>query len=556
MEVEALIQTLERIPPPEKIAALGRLLKEGKAGLDDVFLVALNENDPEILQVVSLYFRSHHPPEAIEPLIDVMQQVQGDREMREHVADTLATFGPSVVEPLVRHRRQDPPERWGDGGTYGFERILGQVFRDGGAPLLNLYLKQTPTEDLGPLVAIAGDQQAEAMPADVDTIRLVGHHLGRVRDADARSGLLRLLHQIGKGEKLPPNLGDLAPLLDQQLRRQGDLWGLYATMMVGGPRNTPALIEQLQQGGARRFWAIQALALVGSDVAADVVGTSFTSREVDIRSAAAWAVHHRLWTRVGPAAIKALSSTRPPSLALVQAVGHLRGAEARPALEGALPEASREVQAAVLTALLPLADQAMTYRLMNWVVAEFVAPSRVGRLSLNDGPNRDVLAALLPMVAAFGGVEGRDYLTQLRKEVGPALQTDVDLALHYHAVLPGQLPQLLRRLGEGPPQPMTPLRRSLFTLAAPLGSQEVRLELETLLLKAPDPQVRLEAAYALFFTGTPASIPALKSALEDPWFVAGPFPVYEFPVRRVCAAALVKRGVEVVRRPDRTFSWQ
>lgn len=575
-EVDTVLRQIANLTPGERRDAFEALLMKSTLGYDEVFLVGLNEDDPLTLEIVSEYFRTHHIPAAIEPLLDVLLQIQDDKALRRHLTEVLTSFGEPVIGPVVRRLTIETPEALSGGAREALEQVLVGTVEQGGLQLLNPFLARASAEWLL-VYGRAEHMRSMPPPVNAETFRLLGERLKRTRDPQQVEGALRVLVRLARRPDLPPSIESLVPLLVTQLRGPFRTQALYALALIGDTRAIPALEALFQSDPSLRFWSLQALGSIGGPEALAVVPVALKDSRSEVRLAAAALSRLELVGEAAPV-LRQLLLDEPEGLCVpcVEALSALRleptqAPLMRNVLSARLPRVRREEQVPLLIGLAGVGDEALARQVMGWVELEILAPARVGRVSLAPGPTHDVLVVALGLVAAYGGDGGRKWLSQVVPELpevaargagealllANAMPLGLSQVLH-HAILGSLLAsnqsegniekaQILQAL-EGQISLLRPL---LFALIPARADPQTRAVLESILLRAPGAVDREEAARALFLLRAPESIPALTRALQDPYFQAGPFPQFYFPVRRVAARALELQGIAVQRRADR-----
>jgi hypothetical protein len=277
--------------------------------------------------------------------------------------------------------------------------------------------------------------------------------------------------------------------------------------------------------------------------------------------------------------------------ACLDALTRLRDTKARPLLEARLAGSTHSEQGELLRALLPSSDPTLARQIQGWVELQLLAPTRFGDASISRGAGRETLFSALMIIAVDGGSSGKAFLERLLLSVPKGARRGTREALLVAEALPAGLGELLHHMVFGSaigeishstlgnvshgkqrktaqnvergalealeaidPRTFRELRSSIYLLCPRLADSRTPEVLEKILLEAPSPDDRMEAAMALFSLKEESTIPALKRALRDPYFQDGPYPLFRYPVRRLAARALQHMGIQVTRRPDRSYS--
>jgi len=596
-QVSQLIRYIASLNPPDRRGAYQRLLDRGEPGYDEVFLMGLNEDDYQTLEVVVDYFATHHPRRAVEPLIDLLMYLQGDREMRDRIVGVLERFGGAALDPVLDRLTREPEERLAGGARKGLEQVVVGAVDLGGVEVLNRFLARAEPEWLQ-LYGVLGGLRRGVPPVDGRTFEVLARRLEMERDPRAVEGALRVCGRLARRRDLPPEVSALVPAIARHLDGSQRRWALYALALLADGRVSHRCATIARQSPEHRFWALQALATAGDPTARNALVRALDASSREVRDVAVFLVSADL-VPASATSLRRLLQRRQTSLdrAAALTLARLRDDRARPVLESRLAQAGPADQAVILGALVPLADEAFAASLQGWMELELLSPARAGRLSLTTGSGRDAFLAALVHIAAYGGPAGAAYLEKLSHRLqGPAAQMaraahDLAelLALGLGATLeqlilepardgPGfRGPRSFRTHGPWPPPllasmrsattrnrgtgPLTtlvatlpPLREALFRLCPQRADSRTRKVLETILLEGPQARDRVLAAEALFALKDPASFPVLAQALLDPYFTDGPYPFYRYPVRRAAARALERIGGRVVRHADRSYT--
>ena len=152
-----------------------------------------------------------------------------------------------------------------------------------------------------------------------------------------------------------------------------------------------------------------------------------------------------------------------------------------------------------------------------------------------------------------GGQPGRTFVEAAARQVGAQAGSSAAAAAYAAAQPRSQRAAVAVQasLERSSPEAEA-LGAHLPRLVASLGPESLEA-LGRILGEATDGKVRTAAALGLFHHGTRAQIPALRQALSDPYFVAGPFPLYHYPVRRAAARALGRLRAPPTRQADRSY---
>ncbi len=566
-DVSALIRHIASLEPASRHRAYQALLERGERGYDEVFLVGLNEDDIRSLEVVVAYFRDHHPDRAIEPLIDLLMYVQGDRDMRDRIVEALQGFGAAVIAPVVSRLENEPASHLAGGARQGLEEVLAGAVDGCGKEVLDRFLDRARPEWLLAYAKVGAARKA-VPPVDAETFRVLARRLERDSDARAVEGALRIVARLARRPDLPRTVSRVVPAVARHLDGASRRWALYALAMVADARVSRKCADLAARSPRDRFWALQVLATTGDSRRMGALVRALDDPAADIRAEAAFLVSLDLVPGAAPALRRLLrDGDGAADRSAVAALGRLRDPGARPILEALLERSSLEVQADILRALLARGDAELAASLQGWMDITLLAPARVGTVSLEARPGRDAFLYALLHVAVDGGEGGRAYLSRLAGELGGEAGRMAAAVLELSRWLGQGLGTTLERvvLGEtigreeagvqwrGRELPLG-ARESLFLLCPRRADARTREVLEAILLRAPGYRDRLLAAEALYALEDPASIPALRRALGDPYFRDGPYPLYRFPVRRAAARGLEKLGVRVSRHADRTYS--
>jgi len=596
-EIDTLIRHIAKLTPSERRAAYARLLDEDDADYEEIFLVGLNEDDPLVLEVVTEYFRVHHPAVAIDPLLEVLLVVQGDVRLRDRVARVIAAFGPACIPAVVRVLGDANGERLAGGAKEALEFILARAIESGGIGTLNAYLEQAGPAQLL-LFAETPAEDPPALGMDERTIEILRATLEDGRDRRAIEASLRIISRLARHPRLPPNTRDLVPALVALLRGPQRKWALYALALINDRRAVDATADIVRSDPRHRFWAMQALSSMADRRGDDALLDALDDKRPEVRAAAAFIVQKE-GIAAGAARLRAMleESDDVVCLSCIEALASFHDDAAVPLFLSHLPRASADVQRAILRALCGLGTPEMASRFEGWAELELLAPIRRGRRL--DPSTLGVLNAALALIAVHGRDRGLTFVRSVARRLPIEQRRGAEEAVLLGRSLPLGLDRVLTYAILGPPDASSAerkidrenrddapvsashhagrteetariavgdtrledidrntfvlLREQLFRLVGPDASPALRRVLERIMLEGVAPADRQAAIRVLDRVAQRDSIPALIRALGDPYFQNGPFPYYRYPVRHMAARTLQRLGVAVVRHPDRSY---
>ncbi|MFM7202302.1 MAG: hypothetical protein ACKO6N_16085 [Myxococcota bacterium] len=446
-EVEALIQHIARLLPSERRAAFERLLQKPQRRYDEVFLVGLNEDDPLILEVVSEYFRTHHPEGALDPLVDILIQQQGDKAAREHLVQILISFGPAVVEPVVKRLLTESADLLDGGARQALERVLVGAVEQGGVSLLNDFLRDARAPFLRQY-AQAELERTLPVQVNAETFNRLHHRLETSSDPEEVTAVLHVLTRLAQRAAPPPEAQAIVPLLlslleqpERILRRKGspsEPFETPASESAAAPSSvtetSPAPIKVpvfnplplrqqllltlealavpevgkvatrlLQTQPSLRYEALRAAIAGGGPEARALILESLRHRALDIRLAAAEGVRVERVREALPILREQLQQERGRlCLPCVEAVSSLRDPLARPILLARLSETRWEEQEVLLRALTALGDEPLARHVWGWFQLNHLVQIQQGRKTLEEESLRRLLLTGLSLVVLHG----------------------------------------------------------------------------------------------------------------------------------------------------------